>query len=238
MAGSDKLNVFVSSTMGELRDVRDIVYSELREKSIDAFVYEVNAGAGPGSVSEAYLSRLNEADIYLGLFWKAYGEGTIAEYEAACDLKKPCFIYIRGEDPEREPKLNEFLRKCVYDAGVRYASFTSAVEVGRKAANDIMAWLVRQHRQTKTMREDENMSYEDARLELDKALQKIEKTVDASRRKKLLVTQREWEKFCAANAEFMADEARGGTMARVIRINTMVNMIKARTTELRKNLER
>ncbi len=48
MANSDKLNVFISSTMGELRDVRDVVQNELVEMGKDLFepfVYEARAGA-------------------------------------------------------------------------------------------------------------------------------------------------------------------------------------------------
>jgi hypothetical protein len=35
----------------------------------------------------------------------------------------------------------------------------------------------------------------------------------------------------------MADDTRGGTLGRLIRINTLVDMIKARTIDMRKNLE-
>ena len=43
----DKLKVFVSSKMRELRDVREIVTESLQAKGIDAWVYEAHAGPRP-----------------------------------------------------------------------------------------------------------------------------------------------------------------------------------------------
>jgi len=239
MADSDALNVFVSSTMTELRDVRDVVRNELREKGIEGWVYEADAGARPEGVRDTSFEKVKQADIYLGLFWKDYGHVTIEEYLRARNLGKPCFIYVRDRNIQRDPALEDFLRREVYDleAGVTYAYFDSAIELGKQAANDIMAWLVRQHRAMKAVREDENARYEQARQELDDTLRKLAKKLDESRQAKLRLAQEEWEKFCIANAEFMADSARDGTLGRLFRINTLADMAKARTMDLKKNLE-
>ena len=145
----DKLKVFISSKMGELRDVREIVTESLQARGIDAWVYEARAGARPDDVVRASLSEVEAADIYVGLFWQEYGEVTAKEYQHARALRKPCFVYIRDKDPRANARLEEFLRTEVYDlrAGVCYDYFDSASKLGSQVGDDIMAWLVRQHRE-------------------------------------------------------------------------------------------
>ncbi len=145
----EKLKVFISSKMMELRDVREIVAKALDDRGIDAWVYEAHAGARPEGVVETSFSEVEAADIYVGLFWQKYGEVTVQEYRRARALDKPCFVYIRDKDLQREEELEDFLRDEVYDLrkGVTYDYFDSAVELGEQAAGDIMAWLVRRHRE-------------------------------------------------------------------------------------------
>ena len=102
-----------------------------------------------GYVVHASLSEVEAADIYVGLFWQQYGEVTAKEYQHARALRKPCFVYIRDKDLSRDDALEEFLRTNVYDlrAGVCYDYFDSASKLGSQVGEDIMAWLVRQHRE-------------------------------------------------------------------------------------------
>lgn len=74
------------------------------------------------------------------------------EYRHARKMGRPCFIYIRDQNCQRERRLEEFLRDEVYDPhrGVNYDYFDSAVLVGKQVADDIMAWLVRRHREMAT----------------------------------------------------------------------------------------
>jgi predicted NACHT family NTPase len=145
----DKLKVFISSTMGELRDVREIVTQALQARGIDAWVYEARGGSRPDDVVRASLSEVEAADIYVGLFWQEYGEVTAKEYQHARALRKPCFVYVRDKDLSRDAALEEFLRTDVYDLhiGVGYSYFSSASKLGSQVGDDIMAWLVRQHRE-------------------------------------------------------------------------------------------
>ena len=95
---SDKLKVFISSKMVELRDVREIVASALDDKGINAWIYETEAGARPEGIIETSLREVDNSDIYVGLFWEKYGEVTIQEYRYAHSLNKPCFVYIRDRN--------------------------------------------------------------------------------------------------------------------------------------------
>jgi predicted NACHT family NTPase len=145
----EKLKVFISSKMAELRDVREVVAKALDDRGIEAWVYEAHAGARPEDVVETSLSEVETADIYVGLFWQKYGEVTVQEYRHARALDKPCFVYIRDKDIQREKALEDFLESEVYDLekGVTYDYFDSAIELGEQVADNIMAWLVRRHRE-------------------------------------------------------------------------------------------
>src|SRR6266566_8077335 len=146
---SDKLKVFISSKMLELRDVREVVARVLDDRGIHAWVYEADAGARPEDVVEASLNEVEASDIYVGLFWEKYGEVTIQEYRYARELDKPCFVYIRDKNSQRDKELSDFLKAEVYDLrrGVTYDYFDSAIKLGEQIADDIMAWLVRRHRE-------------------------------------------------------------------------------------------
>ncbi len=146
---NDKLKVFISSTMVELRDVREVVAKALDDKGIRAWIYEMNAGARPKGIIETSLKEVEVADIYVGLFWKNYGKITIEEYLYARELDKPCFIYVRDKGISREKSLEDFLKSevCNLYSGVTYNYFDSAISLGQQIANDIMSWLVRRHRE-------------------------------------------------------------------------------------------
>ncbi len=145
----ERLKVFISSDMIELYDVREFVAQDLIERGIDAWIHETHAGARPESVVETSLRATEAADIYVGVFWRKYGQVTIQEYRYARTLNRPCFIYIRDKHCRRDTELEEFLSAEVYDpqCGVNYAYFDSAVVLGKRVASDIMAWLVRRHRE-------------------------------------------------------------------------------------------
>ena len=164
----DKLKVFVSSEMIELRDVRECVERALENRGIHAWVYEAHAGARPETVEETSLKHVEDADIYVGLFWAKYGAVTVQEWHRARQLEKPCFIYIRDKDSPREKQLADFLQAEVYDiqGGVTYEYFSSAGSLGEQVADDIMTWLVGRHREmTAELRQANVSQIEIARLQ-------------------------------------------------------------------------
>jgi WD40 repeat protein len=144
-----RLKIFLSSTMEELRDARDIVDRELDKRGIHAWVFENNVSASPNSITATSLQQVSEADVYIGLFWQRYGKVTIQEYEEARRTSKPCFIYIRDKGCKRDDNLETFLTKEIYDLqkGVTYRFFDRVSELAEQIAEDILAWLVRQHRE-------------------------------------------------------------------------------------------
>jgi len=97
--------------MEELGPERQALKAALDALKVDAWVFEQDAGARPESIQKAFLGEVEAVDLYIGLFWKGYGEYTIEEYEQARKLGKDCLIYEKRAalDGQRDPRLQTFL---------------------------------------------------------------------------------------------------------------------------------
>lgn len=87
---------------------------------------------------------------------------------------------------------------------------------------------------TSAMRACENARYSAAQHELGVAYQSLLQHLDGEQKQKLQVAQRAWISFRDANAAFQASLAQGGTLAPLVRIATLTEMTRARTSELKK----
>ena len=87
---------------------------------------------------------------------------------------------------------------------------------------------------TSAMRACENARYNVAQRELDVAYQSLLQHLDGEQKQKLRIAQRAWIRFRNTSAEFQASLAQGGTLAPLIKIGTLTEMTKARTSELKK----
>ena len=68
--GDSALQVFVSSTMTELRDLREMLENGLNARGLAAQIFENSAGARPETVEETSLEKVRSSDVYVGIFWK------------------------------------------------------------------------------------------------------------------------------------------------------------------------
>ena len=87
---------------------------------------------------------------------------------------------------------------------------------------------------TSAMRACENARYDTAQRELDVAFQSLLQHLDDAQKRKLRVAQRAWLHFRDSNAEFQASLAEGGTLAPLIKVGSLTEMTRARTSELKK----
>ena len=144
-----QLRVFVSSTMSELRDAREIVGRALHDQQITPWIYESDAGARPGGVEQTCIEELAQVDVVVVLFHQRYGPVTITEFRKARELGKPLFVYIRDKDASRDKALVDFLNIEVLDLhrGVTYDYFDSAIQLSKQIGSDIQSWLVRRYRE-------------------------------------------------------------------------------------------
>lgn len=129
--------------MGELARERAAIKSALDELQIDAWVFERDAGARAGNIQQTYLTELDAADLYIGIFWKGYGEYTVEEFEHARNQGKDCLVYEKREEIEgtRDPALQEFLNRIGKVKGaVTIRRFQTADELPAFLKADVARW--------------------------------------------------------------------------------------------------
>lgn len=141
---AENLRVFISSSMSELSSERKLVAKTLRDLGIASFVYEHDAGARPMGIEATYVSELKQCDMYVGIFWKKYGEYTLDEYNKAKDFNRPRLIYQKElEASARDPRLQDFLNEIgeVKHGDVAPCFFHDAEELPERITEDVMRVL-------------------------------------------------------------------------------------------------
>ena len=122
---ADRLNVFISSVQGELKNQRralkDFLLGDafLRKFITDVFLFE-DVPARDQRADRLYLDEVEKCDIYIGIFGYSYGskdaEGispTEREYDHAGKRRKTRLIYIWGSDEtRRSPEMKALITKA------------------------------------------------------------------------------------------------------------------------------
>src|SRR5262245_28440399 len=150
-----RLRVFVSSKMQELAPERQALKAALDALKVDAWVFEQDAGARPESIQKTFLKEVEEADLYIGLFWKGYGDYTIEEYEHARKLGKDCLIYEKRAalNGQRDPRLQAFLdRLGNVETGLTIKWFDDPLQLSEAIKDDVAKWQARIIRERTTPR--------------------------------------------------------------------------------------
>jgi len=140
---SQRLQVFISSKMQELAQERQSIRDALNELEVDAWVFEANAGSRSQSIRQTYLEEIDRSDLYVGLFWKGYGEYTIDEFEYAREAGKACLIYEKRTDIEnqRDAQLQTFLdRLNTVETGLTIRWFNEPEELAEFIKQDVAVW--------------------------------------------------------------------------------------------------
>src|SRR5262249_1796413 len=156
-----RLRVFVSSKMQELAPERQALKTALDALKVDAWVFEQDAGARPVSIEKAFLEEVEAADLYIGLFWKGYGDYTIEEYEHARKLGKDCLIYEKRAalNGQRDPRLQAFLdRLGNVETGLTIKWFDDPLQLSEAIKDDVARWQARKIRELHTPRINVNLS--------------------------------------------------------------------------------
>ncbi len=145
------LRVFVSSKMAELAEERQAIQTALKELFIATFVFEADAGARETTIEQTFVEELREADLYIGLFWRVYGEYTIQEYQTACDLGMDRLIFEKRVAVEqRDSELQQFLDEIgQVREGVTIRWFTSLEELRNFVKQDVQKWLTSKARRSR-----------------------------------------------------------------------------------------
>jgi formylglycine-generating enzyme required for sulfatase activity len=144
----NKLKVFISSTMKDLRPERDAVQnvvSTFRFRTLRA----ETIGAQPRPPREVCLAMARECDIFIGIYAVRYGwtppgdEASVTEIEflEARRQGKDILIYVKKVKKRRDQRLKEFLRRVEdFDKGYfRRPHFASPMELAEWLAEDLAA---------------------------------------------------------------------------------------------------
>ena len=122
--------VFISSSMAELAEEREVIKQVIKQSGYQAFLYEHDAGARPCNHEETFVHELKASHLYVGVFWNKHGPYTIQEFELAKKRGIPCLVFEKASQPGvRDPKLQEFLDTCnkvTRPDGVTIARFDSS----------------------------------------------------------------------------------------------------------------
>jgi tetratricopeptide (TPR) repeat protein len=151
MTINQPLSLFISSKMAEMQKERYTVQEALAAYRMHGWLWEKDAGARPEPIQSTYLKEVEACDIYIGLFWKEYGEYTIEEYQHAHKYHKPSLIYVKQVDIEqRDQRLVSFLKEInrVHD-GLTVYHFKSPEELAEQVQKDMMQLLISRFRDTR-----------------------------------------------------------------------------------------
>lgn len=144
------LNVFISSSMEELKAERELLYELLPTLStplyqVRAWVYEESIDASPRTIRETYLEGLRQSSLYIGMFARTYGEYTVDEFYQAARLGIDRHVYLR-DTPEdtgsRQARLKEFLnQETGVTTGITTFWFKNLDTLGEKVMSAVQNWL-------------------------------------------------------------------------------------------------
>ncbi|HEX6146724.1 MAG TPA: adenylate/guanylate cyclase domain-containing protein, partial [Acidimicrobiia bacterium] len=137
--GGHRLRVFVSSTLGELKSEREAAKSAI--KSLRLVPAGVDLGSLPGQDGPA----LEDADIFVGIYWQSYGWTTDdspvsdleQEYDRGAGL--PRLIYVKEPAAEREEGLRRLLDRIGNDGRSPSRSFESPGDLAEMLVEDLAA---------------------------------------------------------------------------------------------------
>lgn len=148
-----KFKVFISGNQKELREERFtakafITEDILLKKHFEAFIFEETPASGKSS-KVAYLEKLKDGDIYIGLLGQKYGvigsdglSATEREFRYAEDLGKEILFYLKGEnDSGRDLKINNLIQEIKKDSGYVYKRFTDISELKSYIFESLIVFL-------------------------------------------------------------------------------------------------
>jgi predicted ATPase len=140
-----RLRVFVSSTLKELREERDAARRAIERLRLTPVLFE--QGARPYPPRSLYRAYLEQSQVFVGIYGQQYGwiapdmdvSGLEDEYRSAED--KPRLIYVREPSPDRDPRLSDLLDRIKREGQTSYKSFRDTSELQGLIEQDLSLLL-------------------------------------------------------------------------------------------------
>jgi tetratricopeptide (TPR) repeat protein len=142
---TDKLRIFVSSTLRECADERAVARRAIRSINHSPILFE-DLGARPHPPRTMYLRGLNQAHVFVGIYRDNYGwtapgmsiSGLEDELRLARELGLPRLLYEYRPGDKRDARLAELLDEVKQDT-VTVSHYEEAAELFDRMRDDITA---------------------------------------------------------------------------------------------------
>lgn len=158
-----RVRVFVSSTLGELRDERQAARKAIEGLRLTPVMFET--GARPHPPRDLYRAYLEQSDVFVGIYAGSYGwvapgmDQSGLEDEYRLSEGRPRLIYVK-DGQNRDSRLIELIEE-IGDDGVSYRHFRDSDELRRVLADDLAAMLTERFYRGHTTREREASGSQD-----------------------------------------------------------------------------
>lgn len=152
-----RIKIFISSVLKELMNERLAVQETITENEFLSRYFEVEMWEEfpPMAVPsrKAYLEKVKECDIYIGLFGNEYGtpeedrlSPTEREYRTAKTEDKYILVFLKGEtDNKRDSKVNALLKEFKGHRGYTYKRFKNYIELKDLVRKGLLHFLKKKH---------------------------------------------------------------------------------------------
>jgi len=142
----EKVRIFVSSTIEECSQERQVARSAIESLNHDAILFE-STGARPYPPRNLYLRKIEEAHVFVGIYKHQYGyvakdmaiSGIDDEYQTATRMGMPRLLYIYNEGEHREQKLDKLLNEMRDEGGVTYSKYLLPSDLFQRIRDDVEA---------------------------------------------------------------------------------------------------
>ncbi len=136
-----RIRVFVSSTLGELADVRRAARAAIEGLHLTSVMFEEGARSHPPA--EVYRSYLSQSDVFVGIYGESYGQVPLGagvsglEEEYTLSKGMPTLLYVLDPAPGRDPRLSELLGRIKAEGRSSYRKYSTAGELADILAEDL-----------------------------------------------------------------------------------------------------
>lgn len=101
MAGDDRLVIFISSSMDELKPERKAIRSAIKaQEGFEPFAWESDAAAHSHSAQQEWTKQLERSDVTIVVLWKKLGQWTKDEIDISRDRGIPILLYRKRDEEQ------------------------------------------------------------------------------------------------------------------------------------------
>lgn len=146
-----RLRVFVSSTLEELKAERQAAKRAITDLHLTPVMFEL--GARPYAPRDLYSSYLSQSHVFIGIYGDRYGwtspgmDISGLEDEFRLSASHPRLIYIKRPSPDRDARLQSLI-DGIMGSGISCKFFSDARELSELISNDLALLLTERFEQS------------------------------------------------------------------------------------------